>query len=181
MIAGITNDQKIIYMAFFDKVKSSVSETSQKVKDNLKNIKVEDITSNLNIYEKYFSESELLDKIKKFGKAMGGTVLYPVLLLYNLLKSGEIDLKDKAIIIGTLGYVILPLDFCPDTLPFGFMDDELALLAATKALAACIDEEIQQASKTQLHNLLGDFNEQSLDAINKILSSANEFINKKKL
>lgn len=168
-------------MRFLDKVKSSVSETSQKVKDNLKNIKVEDITSNLNIYEKYFSESELLDKIKKFGKAMGATVLYPVLLLYNLLKSGEIDLKDKAIIIGTLGYVILPLDLCPDTLPFGFTDDELALLAATTALAACINEEIQQTSKAQLHNLLGDFNEQSLDAINKILSSANDFINKKKL
>ncbi len=168
-------------MAFFDKVKSSISETSQRVKDSMKNIKVEDITSNLNIYEKYFSESELLDKIKKFGKAMGATVLYPVLLLFNLFKSGDIDLKEKAMIIGTLGYVILPLDLLPDTLPFGFGDDELALVAATTALAACIDEEIQQASKEQLHNLLGDFEEQSLDVINKILLEANNFIVNKKL
>ena len=83
-------------MGFLDKVKTAATDAAKKARESLDNIKLEDITSNLNIYEKYFSESDLLDKVKKFGKAMGATVLYPVLLLFNLFKSNEIDLKEKA-------------------------------------------------------------------------------------
>ncbi len=145
----------------------------------VKNFKVEDITSNLKVYEKYFSESELWQKVEKFGKTMGATILYPVLLLYNLLKSNEVDLREKAMIIGTLGYVILPLDFLPDALPGGFTDDELGLLAAITALASCLSEEIQQTSKEQLRNLLGEFDERALDSVAKIIQGANNFINRK--
>ena len=166
-------------MGFFDNIKSTVTDASQKVSGAIKNFKVEDITSNLKVYEKYFSESELWQKVEKFGKTMGATILYPVLLLYNLLKSNEVDLKEKAMIIGTLGYVILPLDFLPDALPGGFTDDELGLLAAITALASCLSEEIQQTSKEQLRNLLGEFDERALDSVAKIIHGANNFINRK--
>lgn len=166
-------------MGFFDNIKSTVTDASQKVSGAVKNFKVEDITSNLKVYEKYFSESELWQKVEKFGKTMGATILYPVLLLYNLLKSNEVDLKEKAMIIGTLGYVILPLDFLPDALPGGFTDDELGLLAAITALASCLSEEIQQTSKEQLRNLLGEFDERALDSVAKIIHGANNFINRK--
>lgn len=166
-------------MGFFDNIKNTVTDASQKVSGAVKNFKVEDITSNLKVYEKYFSESELWQKVEKFGKTMGATILYPVLLLYNLLKSNEVDLKEKAMIIGTLGYVILPLDFLPDALPGGFTDDELGLLAAITALASCLSEEIQQTSKEQLRNLLGEFDERALDSVAKIIHGANNFINRK--
>lgn len=166
-------------MGFFDNIKNTVTDASQKVSGAVKNFKVEDITSNLKVYEKYFSESELWQKVEKFGKTMGATILYPVLLLYNLLKSNDVDLKEKAMIIGTLGYVILPLDFLPDALPGGFTDDELGLLAAITALASCLSEEIQQTSKEQLRNLLGEFDERALDSVAKIIHGANNFINRK--
>lgn len=166
-------------MGFFENIKNTVTDASQKVSGAVKNFKVEDITSNLKVYEKYFSESELWQKVEKFGKTMGATILYPVLLLYNLLKSNEVDLKEKAMIIGTLGYVILPLDFLPDALPGGFTDDELGLLAAITALASCLSEEIQQTSKEQLRNLLGEFDERALDSVAKIIHGANNFINRK--
>ena len=166
-------------MGFFENIKNTVTDASQKVSGAVKNFKVEDITSNLKVYEKYFSESELWQKVEKFGKTMGATILYPVLLLYNLLKSNEVDLKEKAMIIGTLGYVILPLDFLPDALPGGFTDDELGLLAAITALASCLSEEIQQTSKEQLRNLLGEFDERALDTVAKIIQEANNFINRK--
>lgn len=168
-------------MGLLDKIKKGVTDTSQKMSDSFKNYKVEDITSNLNLYEKYFSESELKQKLERFGKTMGATILYPILLLYNLLKSGEVDLKEKAMIIGTLGYVILPLDFLPDALPGGFSDDELGLIAAITAVASCLSEEIQEISKTQLRNLLGEFDERALDAVTKIINGASDFINKKRL
>ena len=167
-------------MGFLDNIKKGVTDASQKMSDSVKNFKVEDITSNLKSYEKYFSDSELKQKIEKFGKTMGATILYPILLLYNLLKSGEVDLKEKAMIIGTLGYVILPLDFIPDAFAgIGFYDDGLALTAAITALASCLSGEIQQTSKNQLRNLLGDFDERALDTVTKIIQSANDFINKR--
>ncbi len=166
-------------MGFFENIKNTVTDASQKVSGAVKNFKVEDITSNLKVYEKYFSENELWQKVEKFGKTMGATILYPVLLLYNLLKSNEVNLKEKAMIIGTLGYVILPLDFLPDALPGGFTDDELGLLAAITALASCLSEEIQQTSKEQLRNLLGEFDERALDSVAKIIHGANNFINRK--
>ena len=42
-------------MGLIDNLKKGVSETSQKVGDATKNFKVEDITSNLKVYEKHFS------------------------------------------------------------------------------------------------------------------------------
>ena len=165
-------------MGFLGKVKSAANEAAQKAKESVSDIKPKDITANLNLYEKFFSESELWQKIGKFGKSIGATVLYPVFLLFNLLKLGDIDLKEKALIIGTLGYFILPLDLLPDAIAgMGYGDDAMALTAAITALASCISDDIQQTSKDQLHNLLGNFDEQSLDAVTKIIQGANHYIN----
>lgn len=167
-------------MGFLDNIKSKVTDASQKMSDATKIFKVEDITSNLKSYEKYFSESELWQKVEKFGKTMGATILYPVLLLYNLLKSGEVDLKEKAMIIGTLGYVILPFDFIPDALVgAGYADDGFALTAAITALASCLSKEIQEDSKDQLRHMLGEFDERALDSVTKIIQGANDYINKR--
>ena len=167
-------------MGFLDKIKNATTEASQKINDAVSSINVEDITANLKNYEKFFSENELWQKLEKFGKTIGATILYPVLLLFNLLKSDEIDFKEKAMIIGTLGYFILPIDIIPDTLPgMGYVDDGMALTAAVTSLASCIDENIQNLSKEQLHKLLGEFDEQSLDAVTKIIQGANDYINKR--
>lgn len=169
-------------MGFLDNIKKGVVDASQKVSNNAKNFKVEDIISNLKAYEKYFSESELFSKIKKVGKSIGATILYPVLLLFNLLKSNEVNLKEKAMIIGTLGYFILPVDLLPDALAgVGYTDDAAALMAVLKALASCINNSIQETSKDQLRNLLGEFDERALDSVTQIIQGANNFINKRKL
>lgn len=173
-------------MGFLDSIKQTayvasqkVSDSANKIKASIPEVKLEDITANLNLYEKYFSESELWQKIGKFGKSIGATVLYPVFLLFYLLKSGEVNLKEKAMIIGTLGYFILPLDLMPDTLPFGFTDDELSLMAAISALASCITIDIQNEAKEQLRKIFGEFDEKALDTVTDIIQGANNFINKR--
>ena len=138
-------------MGFLGKVKSAANEAAQKAKESVSDIKPKDITANLNLYEKYFSESELWQKIGKFGKSIGATVLYPVFLLFNLLKSGDIDLKEKALIIGTLGYFILPLDLIPDMIPaLGFTDDAAALALAYKAVQASVTPEIEAKAQAKV-------------------------------
>ena len=156
-----------------------VSESTSKMKTSISEVKLEDITANLKLYEKYFSESDLWQKIGKFGKSIGATVLYPVLLLFNLLKSGDIDLKEKAMIIGTLGYFILPIDLLPDAIAgMGYADDVVALTAAVTALASCITEDIQNEAKEQLRKIFGEFDEKALDSVTEIIQGANNFINK---
>lgn len=173
-------------MGLLDSIKQTASVASQKVSDgaskiknSISEVKLEDITANLKLYEKYFSENELLQKIGKLGKSIGATVLYPVFLLFNLLKSGDINLKEKAMIIGTLGYFILPVDLLPDAIVgVGYADDAAALTAAVTALASCITEDIQNESKEQLRKIFGEFDEKTLDSVTKIIQGANKYINK---
>ena len=83
-------------------------------------------------------------------------------------------------IIGTLGYFILPLDLLPDALVgVGYADDVAALTAAVTALASCIIEDIQNESKSQLRKVFGNFDEKALDSITNIIKGANNFINKR--
>ena len=77
------------------KASQSISTKSTEIKEKVAAFKLEDIINNLKIYEKHFSESELWNKVTKIGKSIGATLMYPVLLLFNLLKSSETDLKEK--------------------------------------------------------------------------------------
>ena len=172
---------------FADKVSDVTKEASQtiaakssEIKEKVSDFKLEDITNNLNIYEKYFSESELWNKIAKIGKSIGAAIIYPVILLFNLLKSSETDLKEKTMIIGALGYFILPVDLIPDAIPTaGFTDDLAALGAIISALASCITLEMQNESKQKCHELLGDIDDRAIDSITKIIDNAHKKINKK--
>ena len=82
-------------------------------------------------------------------------------------------------IIGTLGYFILPLDLLPDAIAgMGFADDVAALTATVTALASCITEDIQKEAKEQLRKIFGEFDEKALDSVTKIIQGANKYINK---
>ena len=86
-------------------------------------------------YAQDYSPSKLLDKLGKVAKKAGVKVVYAVLLLYYALLDGNVPTKDKAIVIGALGYFILPLDFIPDVLgPMGYTDDMGALILALKTI-----------------------------------------------
>jgi uncharacterized membrane protein YkvA (DUF1232 family) len=78
-------------------------------------------------------------------------------------------------IIGALGYFILPLDLIPDAIPTaGFTDDLAALGAIISALASCITIELQNESKQKCHELLGDIDDRAIDGITKIIDNAHK-------
>ena len=75
-------------------------------------------------YAGNYSDESFNHKVKRFGKKMGGKLLFNVYVLYYVLKSKDVPIKVKAEIIGALGYVIVPLDLIPDFIPVaGFADD----------------------------------------------------------
>lgn len=120
---------------------------------------------NLKKYEKEYSESELWKKIGEVAKMAGLRVIYYVLLLYYSLQSDTVTLKEKALIIGALGYFILPVDLVPDfIIGLGYGDDAAALLAVVKMLEN-LNDDIKAQAKNKLKTWFEDFDEKDLGGI----------------
>lgn len=120
---------------------------------------------NLKKYEKEYSESELWKKIGEVAKMAGLRVIYYVLLLYYSLQSDTVSLKEKALIIGALGYFILPVDLVPDfIIGLGYGDDAAALVAVVKMLEN-LNDDIKTQAKNKLKTWFEDFDEKDLGGI----------------
>lgn len=105
----------------------------------------------------HYSEAGLWNKIKKYSKKAGSTAVYAVLLLYYVLQKEEVPKKNKAIIIGALGYFILPTDLIPDiAVAVGYTDDIGALLAALWQVSMYIDDQVKTQAKVKLKEWFGN-------------------------
>ena len=61
--------------------------------------------------------------------------------------------QHKMIIIGALGYFILPIDLIPDFIPIvGFSDDAAAIIACLKTVSDNVTPEIKRKSLNKLHD-----------------------------
>ncbi|MHB8097867.1 MAG: YkvA family protein [Erysipelotrichaceae bacterium] len=119
--------------------------------------------------EKYvvaYSEDKLFNKIIKFAKKAGIKLVYVVLLLFYTLQKSTTPKFAKSIIIGGLGYFIIPLDIVSDFIPvIGFTDDLTALISVLITVALFIDEDIKLRAKLKLKDWFGDFDQKELDDI----------------
>ena len=102
-------------------------------------------------YKKEYNEKNFLDKLKKVLKIIGVKGVYMLLILYNTLQRKDIPPKEKSIIIGALGYFILPLDALPDITPIvGYSDDIFALGMAILKVMPYIDDKMKEKSREQI-------------------------------
>ena len=102
-------------------------------------------------YANKFSQTDFVDKIARIAKRAGAKLVYAALILYYTLQSDKISTKDKAIIIGALGYLISPLDVVPDAIPIAGLSDDLAvLLYVLKMVWSDIDPDIKQKAQQKL-------------------------------
>lgn len=105
----------------------------------------------LSKYADNYSEENLLHKISKFGAHIGLELLYKVAQLWCVLQKPEVPAKEKALIMGALGYLITPLDFLPDLTPvLGYSDDLVAITFALLKVQGYIDEEVDARAKELL-------------------------------
>ena len=79
-------------------------------------------------YKDKFTQSAFVEKISHVAKRAGAKMVYAALILYYTLESDKVALKDKAMIVGALGYLISPLDVIPDAIPIAGLSDDLAVL-----------------------------------------------------
>ena len=116
-------------------------------------------------YSNKFTNGEFLEKIAKIAKRAGAKLVYIALVLYYTLQSDKVSIKDKAIIVGALGYLVSPLDVIPDAIPIVGLGDDLAVLLYVIGKIGDISEEIKEKAKSKLTKW---FDEDEMEEINEL-------------
>ena len=108
-------------------------------------------------YKDKFTENAFVDKVSKIAKRAGSKLVYAALVLYYTLQSDKVSLKDKAIIIGALGYLVAPIDAMPDIIPIAGLGDDLAvLLFVLEKVWGDVTDDIQGKAKAKLAKWFDD-------------------------
>ena len=117
-------------------------------------------------YSGKFTNSDFVEKISKIAKRAGSKLVYAALILYYTLQSDKISVKDKAIIIGALGYLVSPLDVIPDAIPIAGLGDDLAVLIyVLNKVLGNVSEDIKAKAKDKLSKW---FDEDEIAEINTL-------------
>ena len=103
-------------------------------------------------YKDIFTDQRFTEKISRIAKRAGAKLVYAALILYYTLKSDKVAIKDKAIILGALGYLISPLDVVPDAIPIAGLSDDLAVLIyVLHKVWGEVSEDVKQKAKDKLY------------------------------
>lgn len=106
-------------------------------------------------YERHYDDKGFWKKLRHLAAQVGAKVLYPALQLYYLLQADHVPAKAKTLIVGALGYLILPTDLIPDFIPaLGFTDDLTALMVVLRNLYKYLTPEISARAMEQTEKLL---------------------------
>lgn len=119
-------------------------------------------------YSNKFTNGEFIDKISKIAKRAGAKLVYASFILYYTLQSDKVSVKDKAIIVGALGYLISPLDVIPDAIPIAGLGDDLAVLIyVLNKVWGNVSDEIKEKAKDKLSKW---FDEDEIEEINTLFN-----------
>jgi len=117
-------------------------------------------------YSNKFTNNGFIEKISRIAKCAGAKLVYAALILYYTLQNEKISIKDKAIIVGALGYLISPLDVIPDAIPIAGLGDDLAVLVyVLNKVWGNVSDEIKDKAKNRLTKW---FDEDEIKEINTL-------------
>ena len=107
----------------------------------------------------WYSSPRLWRTLKKVAASAGRKTLLSALILFYCLKDKDTPTWAKGVIVGALGYLILPADLIPDILPgAGYGDDWGAIVAALGTVAAYIKDEHKANAQAQVARIFGSPN-----------------------
>lgn len=102
-------------------------------------------------YKDKFNKTAFIEKIARIAKRSGAKLVYAALILYYTLESDKVSMKDKAIIIGALGYLISPLDVIPDAISIaGLTDDIAVLIYVVKKIWGEVSDDVKVKAKEKM-------------------------------
>lgn len=107
----------------------------------------------------WYSAPRLWRTLCRATLSAGRKTLLTALTLFYCLQDRDTPTWAKGVIIGALGYLVLPADLIPDILPgVGYGDDWGALVAALGTVAAYIKDEHKSKAAAQVTRLFGSAN-----------------------
>lgn len=119
-------------------------------------------------YSDKFSSKGFVEKISRIAKRAGSKLVYVALVLFYTLQSKEVSLKDKAIIVGALGYLISPLDVIPDAFPIvGLSEDLTVLMYVINKIWVDVPDDVKTKARTKLSEW---FDEDELAEVEEFLN-----------
>ncbi len=108
-------------------------------------------------YEKNFSKQSFWKKININWKNAGKKIIQVALELYYSLMDGDTPKWAKGVIMGALGYFIVPIDIIPDIAPIiGFSDDLGVMLSAIAVVAVHIKDDHRKKAKEFASRMFGE-------------------------
>ena len=108
-----------------------------------------------NVFKDKYNSSDLMKKIASVAKKTGASTVYHALLLYYALTDGNVPASKKLIVMAALGYFIAPVDFIPDFVLMGLLDDGSVLLFAINQILPYITDEVKAKAYAKLNDWFG--------------------------
>ena len=106
--------------------------------------------------EKHYSEKGFINKISSSGGKLSSKALHAAATLYVALKSDDMPTSNKLVMLGALGYFILPVDLVVDVLPLiGLSDDVFVITAALAKVYMSITDDMKEQADGWLRKKLG--------------------------
>ena len=118
---------------------------------------------NLEKYIPNYDADKFRRKLRRSLRRLGAKSAYYALILYYALQDPQVSRKDKGIILGALGYFLLPFDFMPDFIPgVGYTDDIAALTFAIYKVWKCITPLVKSQAEGKVYEWFGDVDQSDL-------------------
>ena len=109
-------------------------------------------------YSDKYTASGFVEKISHIAKRAGAKLVYAALILYYTLQSKDVPLKDKAIIIGALGYLISG-------------DDVAVLLYVLRKIKGDLTDDVKKRAYDKLSKW---FDEDEIEEANHLWDDADQ-------
>lgn len=106
--------------------------------------------------DRWYSAPNLWRKLSRSALVAGRKTVVAAITLYHCLRDADTPAWAKGVIVGALGYLILPVDMVPDLIPgAGYGDDWAALVAALGTVAAYVKDEHKIRAAVQAERIFG--------------------------
>lgn len=116
---------------------------------------------NIGKYQKDYDEKNFWEKVFQDSSSAGKVAISRALLLYYSIS--DLSRRQKTIVLGALGYLILPLDMIPDwSLVIGFADDLAALMFVFKKISDSISPLAKAKTREKLKEIYPTITEDEL-------------------
>lgn len=98
--------------------------------------------------------SSLDEKLPVMKKGVIAKIWDKVLFLWEQIKSPEVPVRMKIVIVGALLYLVLPIDVLPDSIPgFGLLDDFAVILAVFREVSKYVVPKLEKKLEEKLYEV----------------------------